>query len=385
MRNWLPSAQNNDAIQLEKRRLRWARLAESRKLCMGERVEHCNWTPISYVVEIWKKPEGKAAYFKAVATCGSVWMCPVCAEKITTERQKDLLLAITAAKLLGLTVYMITYTVGHKQKDSAENVLRLMMDATGKLKGRKFWTRIRSRLDIVGSVTSLESTFNPENGTHAHKHVLEFARNEITAGQINDLRNEISAEYEKIVDGLGGYVDGVHDVDIKLGSDYVAEYIAKIGHDPAVKNFGGVSYEITKGATKKISFRDGHYTAFQLLDLSAEGDSWARKMFIEYRKAFKGKYQIKWSKGLHELLGMDKEKTDQELAESTALEDYNFANMTKEDWKLARVVPHEILEAARTMGYRKFCRWVLRKYKITIESPVLTLVSEWNGESITFG
>jgi hypothetical protein len=310
-------------------------------------------------------------------------MCPVCADKITAKRQTELKQAVENAKMMGLTVYMFTFTVGHKRKDSAEDVLRLMLEAVRKLKGRKFWTRIRSRLGIVGSVTNLESTFSEDNGTHAHKHILEFASVALNKKEIKLLRDEVSAVYSAIVSGLGGYVDGVHDVDIVAGDDYIAEYIAKYGRDPKDKKQDNISYEMTRSATKTKSFIDGHFTAFQLLDLSADGNVWARGMFIAYRKAFRGRAQLTWSKDLRDLLGLDEEQTDQEIANEIKDDEFNFANMRKEDWKRARLVPHDVLEASRSMTYKEFVDHMAIMYDVTIESPVLTLVSEWNGEKIT--
>jgi hypothetical protein len=383
MRNSLPLTEKAEAKIIENRRLRWSRLAEARKLCAGERVEHCNWTPVSFVVEVWKSRSGKPSYFRAVATCGSVWMCPVCADKITAKRQQELKQAVENAKLRKMTVYMFTYTVGHKRKDSAENVLRLMLEAVRKLKGRKFWTRIKNKLDIKGSVTNLESTFSELNGTHAHKHILEFCNVELSKKEIKQLRDDISCEYGKIVKGLGGYVDGVHDVDIVAGDDFIAEYIAKYGRDPKDKKQDHISYEMTRSATKTKSFIDGHFTAFQLLDLSADGNEWARKMFIAYRKAFRGRAQLTWSKGLRELLELDAEQTDQEIANEIESDEFNFANMLKDDWKRARLVPHVLLEASRRLDYDSFAFYMFDQYGVKIESPVIKLVSEWTGETIT--
>jgi len=385
MRNSLPLSKKAEAKLIENRRLRWSRLAEARKLCEGQRVATCNWANVSFVVEVWKSRSGKPSYFRGVATCGSVWMCPVCADKITAKRQAELKQGVEKAKIMGMTVYMLTFTVGHKRKDSAENVLRLMLEAVSKLKGRKFWTRVRARLGIVGSVTNLESTFSPENGTHAHKHILEFATVALSKQEIKALRDEISEEYGKIVRELGGYVDGVHDVDVVAGDDFIAEYIAKYGRDPKDKRQDNVSYEMTRSATKTKSFVDGHYTAFQLLDLSADGNDWARGMFIAYRKAFRGRAQLRWSQGLRELLEMGEEQTDQEIASELSEDEFNFANMTKDDWKRARLVPHDVLEASRTMTYIEFVDHMAEKYGVRIEAPVITLVSEWNGETITIG
>ena len=55
------------------------------------------------------------AGFAGLATCGSVWACPVCAAKVAAERAGELGAVLTAAGEAGHQVAMVTLTVREAQ------------------------------------------------------------------------------------------------------------------------------------------------------------------------------------------------------------------------------------------------------------------------------
>ena len=88
------------------------------------------------------------------------------------------------------------------------------------------------------------------------------------------------------------------------GGKGAAEYIAKWGHEER----WGLSSELTSSHAK-TGRRDtwgtkDHYTPFQLLHLSAEGDGHATCAFREYVEAFDGKRMLTWSPGLKDHFGI---------------------------------------------------------------------------------
>ena len=76
--------------QRRQRLFRWALQAEARHILPHERVAECLHVvnPLALGVEVLHTPRQQAAYYKSLIVCGSVWMCPLCAENrgwIVTE------------------------------------------------------------------------------------------------------------------------------------------------------------------------------------------------------------------------------------------------------------------------------------------------------------
>jgi len=64
-------------------------------------------------------------------------------------------------------------------------------------------------------------------------------------------------------------------------------------------------------------------------DLLREG---RRDLFKVYAEAFKGKKQLHWSRGLRELLGIPKEKTDAEIAAEIDPVTLLLATLERQEW-----------------------------------------------------
>ena len=67
------------------------------------------------------------------------------------------------------------------------------------------------------------------------------------------------------------------------------------------------------------------------------GDHQAGELFRQFAGAFKGKSQLHWSRGLRARLGLDAERSDEQLAaEVEEAEDVQVAHIRPDDWKLIR-------------------------------------------------
>ncbi len=383
------SAKKDDAERAKNRRqLTWARMREAQKISHDARLCACHWTAIGFDVTIKKclSDVARPAIFRKVETCSRVWTCPMCSGKISAKRQKELLQGFVNSAVLGLHVYMVTYTVRHKKFDTVRKVLKLVVGAVSRLKGTRFWSRCRDEFEIVGSITGLEATFSRENGAHVHKHILEFCKRELSPDEIAKWRDEISDEYRKKLSSLGGSADARFDVHIMSGADYLAEYVAKFGHNPKddKRARSGLSYEMTRSNSKGKSAIEGHFTPLQLLDLSADGDEWARVMWRKYEDAFRRHAQLSWSPKLRELLNMGAEQTDSDIIAEDEPEYTDFARLVRDEWAKARRIPHEVLEAAKGMTFPSFVEF-MRSKGIEVEPPVIELVSEWGNGSRFIG
>ena len=170
----------------------------------------------------------------------------------------------------------------------------------------------------VGSVTSMEVTYGGGNGWHPHLHMLVFCKagafeegeadeqGRLSSPAIDYFRAEWVRHLEKagLVDGGNRQWANQYALDVR-GGNKAAEYIAKWGHEER----WGLSSELTSSHAK-AGKRDtwgasSHYTPFQLLELSEQGDGHATCAFREFVGEFDGKRMLTWSPGLKAHFGIE--------------------------------------------------------------------------------
>jgi hypothetical protein len=275
-------------------------------------------------VQLLHVPKRRSGAYRGLRHCGSVWWCPVCASKITERRRQELEQATTAAASRSWTVLLVTYTIRHKRADSLEASLTGLLKARrGLLSGR--WAQgFDRRHRIAGRIRALEVTHGA-NGWHPHVHELVFIEgDQVDRGAfLDELRQAWSARLQKA--GLRDV--NQHGLDVRFADLSVSEYLAKFGHERT----WGPSHELTKAAVK--GSKNGNRGPIGLLAAYAEGDQQAGAIWAEYAAHFKGKRQLHWSHGLREKLGLNEEKTDEELAEETREEAVLMDVLKCAEWK----------------------------------------------------
>lgn len=306
-------------ICVQKRTKRFALQKVAARLMTGERVAECMLHLKDYEsgVEVWYRPprakgEHGRAFYKGLKVCGSVWMCPVCAAKITERRRVEL--AEGLAKWGG-SVFMVTFTFQHTVEDRLKDLVNYLNDAVRRLKSGRWWQEFESRYGLVGSVAGLETTVSQGAGWHPHKHMLFFSN--LRAGRLDRLaiQTELLERFAAIMQKLGRYASSVYGVQVSEiakaktgGKDALKQYVAKWGLDA----------ELAKSPVKVAKAEGGviHYSPFELLELAGAGLKWGEIRFREYATVMKGHKQLVWSRGLRAVLGLDQvEKTDEQLVE----------------------------------------------------------------------
>ena len=279
---------------------------------VGGRLESCGRVPIpmnlngelihvsqqSRIVSILKNGENYS--FGGLMHCGSVWVCPECASMITEYRRNELKTACQNALDQGLNISMLTLTVPHYYKDRLEDVLDGISSALRKLKDRRAFKRLAHEIGLAGNIRTLEVTYG-ENGWHPHFHILLFTKSEFSDQELYSLQENLLLQWQSACVSSGLPLPNNHGLDLVNGA-WAAAYVTK----------WGIEEEMTKGHLKQ-GIKDGHVSPFGLLDLYHDGDKNAGRRFQEYAKAFKGKRQLVWSKGLRELLKVGEQKPDEEI------------------------------------------------------------------------
>ena len=124
-------------------------------------------------VDIYKSEKGNFGY-GGLITCGSVWVCPVCASKIAEHRRIDLKQALEKVPVVLRhgEVYHLTLTAPHHMGESLQSLLDKMAQGRRLMLHRKPWKRFERESGLRGSIRALEVTHGHSNGWHVHFHVL---------------------------------------------------------------------------------------------------------------------------------------------------------------------------------------------------------------------
>lgn len=308
------------------------------------------------VMPVMRSLCGGKARVGSIKTCGSVWACPVCAAKVAEVRRQELTYAMVQHTAQGGHAYLLTFTFPHYMGQMLEELMPKFDKARQSFQNSKGWKKVMGKdgtAERLGGVTSLEVTYGIGNGWHPHLHMLVFckagafgegdpdAEGRLTSAAIDYFRGEWVRLLEKrgLVDGGNRQWASLYGLDVRGGKG-AAEYIAKWGHDEA----WGMSRELTSSHAK-TGKRDtwgtrDHYTPFQLLAMSADGDGHATCAFREFVKAFDGKRMLTWSPGLKDHFGIEDMDDDTASAEQELdLDTENTVGYIHQD-QLTRLVSH---------------------------------------------
>ena len=306
------------------------------------RTADCRYVMRSSVVKIHHSEQYRSAFYSGLATCGSVWACPVCTSKIQERRRHEIDIAINWAKMNGYEVMMVTFTFPHHSWHSLSELLARQKDAFRRLRSGKVWQEMKKSVGFLGLIRSLEVVYG-QNGWHPHTHELWFVKKFvgdywimkrwenacIKSGLLNaNDEQKVSAFRE-------------HSVDVKRDVDQ-GDYLAK--QDDSRK--WGLADEVAKATSKKGRSKGVHPHHF--LIRKSEGDE---DRYLEYVSAMKGQRQLFWSKGLKKMMGV-LDISDEELVEDQRETADILACLDKEQWSYIRGndARAQLLDAAENGG-----------------------------------
>ena len=310
---------------------RFALQSVARSLQPNSRLAKClRWRQGGQQVQVLKSIKHQSASYSGLQTCGSVWVCAVCAAKIAERRRGEIAKAIAAHEALGGFVLLLTLTAPHQRENNLVELLEQQATAL------KFFNKDRSARNVfkemgcIGQIRALEVTHGrlseQNNGYHPHYHILLF----VGLGGVSVHPDEAqrkdwavrlylrwSACCERAGLGTPSYAYGLKLDDGSKAAAYASKW--------------GLEDEMTKGHTKKAIHGE---TPFDLLRaiLADASDKQAAALFIEFAEAFKGKRQLYWSTGLKKRYGIG-EASDEELA--AKVEDHSFVlgSITTDQWR----------------------------------------------------
>jgi hypothetical protein len=330
---------------------RWALQSAARELVPDQRVAWClrrlgfNPETRKQYPDVWVMfaERMKRAHYKHLFVCGSVWMCPLCAAKISERRRVELSQALGNSDF---SFGLMSLTLQHSQGDTLKESLDALLGARHRLKSGRAWQNFIRDFGIVGTISALESTYGV-NGHHPHSHNLLVSRVPLDAAAVHAF---IFPRWAGGLSEHGRSATSDRGVDVRTAKSDVADYVAKWGHEP--RNFKcpskwTVEHELTKSVSK-MSRGDQGFTPLDLLQAFNVGDDRAGQVWQEYASTFKGRHQLQWSRGLRELLGLGRIESDLEIAARADEPAALLAALTRAQWNviLGNDARGEVLEIA---------------------------------------
>lgn len=287
--------------------------------------------------------EGQAGY-AGLTSCGSVWACPVCNAKAMARKSLEIGTAVAMHQAQGGEVAFSTFTTRHHAGHGLGELWDGLGSAWGRVTAGKAWQTDQDRYGVHGFMRAVEVTTG-RNGWHPHAHALLFLDRDPGADGLAQLHSRMVGRWSRRLVGLGlpePLAKGQESHLLRDGADAdLARYLTK-STDSAHR----ISLEITQSQTKTGRGAHGTRSTWCLLDdLVATGDASALDRWHEWERVSKGRKQMTWSKGLRRELGLDVEKTDEEIvAEEHGSADDDLVLIDSEGWATLRRNPVDLAD-----------------------------------------
>jgi hypothetical protein len=250
---------------------------------------------------IKKRGNGKAVYGNLMA-CASVWVCPICSNRIAQKRTDEILYAYKQWQADGGQIAMITYTFAHYRHQSLGENLGKLKTAYAKMQSQSGYRTLRVWHHQINAVEVLYGA----NGWHVHMHVLIFFKGALP----DDLENKLFDIWSKHLPAKRGI-----GVNIKTGHERtLARYVSKANQWHLAAEIALGSKKTTKGLT--------------YLQLLIMGDY---KHALEYALATSGLNVLTWSRDSKKAFGIA-EMDAQAIADTEIEPSELFATIPADLW-----------------------------------------------------
>lgn len=313
------------------------------------RTSVCRYVRRSDLVGVHFAALHQSAHYSNLATCGSVWACPVCCALIQQRRRVEVSAFVDWSYSQGYQAQMVTLTFPHSRFDSLSDLLSKQRLAFKRLRAGKAWQSFKSRYGYQGLIRSLELTHG-QNGWHPHTHEL-WATRPLSPSERVQFRDEILSAWLKACRAAGLVDDSdpsalraflARSVDVRFAASS-SDYLVKQDASRA----WGVDREIATASSK--SGRRSGVHPHEFLVRQAPGDA---ERYFEYVAAMRGQRQLYWSSRLKARVGVD-DISDEQLADQQIEPAQLLGSLSPDEWRAVRGndARAELLDAAESGGW----------------------------------
>lgn len=259
---------------------------------------------------------GDNVHYTGLQTCGSIWQCPVCSQKIASRRREEVSTAVANCEY---KTVLVTYTIQHSRKDKLKTLLDDLKGGLRHILNGRFRESFYSGYNVRGYIRSVEIRWNSKAGWHPHVHEMLLVRGDVDEVGIKSF---LLDRYHPYLQKKGYHVNE-HTLDLRVSGknneEIVSDYLTK----------SAIELEITAGQWKE----GASLSPFQLLAMLDEtGEAIYAELFREYADATAGRKWLTWSRGLREELLPDAEEEPDELIASSETEDDVILSLNRSEW-----------------------------------------------------
>lgn len=320
-----------------------------RKVTTDLRCYDCGREPVGAAVEFRKTREGIVG-LAGLASCGRVWLCPVCNAKVMARRALEIGVTLAWADRAGLDLLWGSLTVRHNSASDLGHMLQLQRDSWRTLVSRMAWRKRNTtvtvahghtpacdngcdrKLDIrdtgaqgrVGYIRASEITVGV-NGWHPHFHPMLVWRGDRAAAQ--RFADWTVENWVHAVEQHGGEArmqggQQLRLLDRREAFSELSGYVTKSTYD-AARLALEVVWSQGKNAPpgRRVAKTAPHWSLLAQIETGEFGDDpvHALDRWEQLEEAVPGHRMIAWSRGLRSFAGIgEDEQTDEEIAAEEA-------------------------------------------------------------------
>jgi hypothetical protein len=283
------------------------------------------------------------AHFSGLQTCGSVWLCPVCAAKIRTRRAQEVKTAALNHIKSGKGLYTQLLTLPHAEFDDLKVLWDTLRSAWRSATGGRAWQAEKERYGIMGQIRAAELTYG-KNGFHPHLHILWFCDRQVDQEELESWGRAFFERFSRRMVKLGhgaplAKLGGIAPV---RSARQIAEYLSKVESDnvEAMKEWRSkssgnamrIGLEVTRQDTKGEHSKGKSMWEVALIASGAvpsyhdaiEGETPEQTVernqkryygiWQDYERGVHRQRALTWSRDLRDLLGLGEEEDDESVA-----------------------------------------------------------------------
>lgn len=341
---------------------RAARVAWGLRGLTGRRQAVCRVVRVAPDVSLVEKENRESGErhlcIRGLSTCGSVWSCPMCAERIVSRRARDITAAVTQHG--SALVTMVTCTLRHRRGNSLRLLHAVLARAWGDMWSGGRGQRLRAVLGVTGHVRAAEQTWGTDNGWHPHLHALLFTSRKLEFEAERLLAEHWARRVHKVLlraldlalEATRGNATAVERLQKLLGKRVCLELGDKLSLSlarlsPLPNDHGLRCSPVSDGGyieklgleVAAVTAKRGeaeHLTSWEIASLAADGCKRARRLWREHYAAMFGRRQLTWSRGLRDMVGLGVDVPDVALGaddETVAADDERLLGTVRaETW-----------------------------------------------------
>lgn len=309
--------------------------------------------------------DGRVAGFAGLWSCANVWVCTTCSQSIAAKRAAEIEEVLAHHVARGAHPYLITLTMPHDRDDGLDECLRAVGKAWQAVNSGKTWQGHKELAGYLGFVRALEVTESLANGWHAHVHAILVFDHELSEDTLAAIVDGMFSRWTSAIVKAGFRAPSrEHGLDVQTIDRDAAgdrEFASVRGWARYVSK--GIAAESALGVAKEA--KGANRTVRQLMTDALVPQVWetvtgdqvetvdlvALAKLREFERATKGRKQLTWSTGRHDLRAgvLEEEQTDEEIM-AEELEGEDVAVLPRETWRVVEPRAGELLSVTERLG-----------------------------------